>query len=193
MSTSTAPDGVRDIDLLLALFERPAAQRVYTESVTQAEHAMQCAGLAEAAQADDALIAAALLHDIGHLLTIEETEMATPPGTDRHHEAVGAAYLGRWFHSEVTRPVALHVAAKRYLCGTDARYGANLSPASVHSLQLQGGPMSRQQCNAFRSARGWVSAIELRCWDDKAKRPGATTLDFERYRPLLVGLLSRRR
>lgn len=193
MSASTAAGGVRDIGALLALFERPAAQRIYTESVTQAEHALQCAALAEANDAGDALIAAALLHDVGHLLTVEETEMATPPGTDRHHEAVGAAYLGRWFDSEVTRPVALHVAAKRYLCGTDARYGATLSPASVHSLQLQGGPMSRQQCDAFRSARGWVSAVELRRWDDEAKCPGAATPDFERYRPLLVGLLSRRR
>ena len=193
MTAYTVPSNGRDVGFLLALFERPAAQRIYTESVTQAEHALQCAALAEAADADDALIAAALLHDVGHLLTVEETEMATPPGIDRHHEAAGAAYLGHWFDSDVTRPVALHVAAKRFLCGTDPRYRATLSPASVHSLELQGGPMSRQQCDAFRSARGWVSAVELRRWDDEAKLAGATTPDFDRFRPLLEGLTNRRR
>lgn len=174
---------------LLELFERPLARSRYNESVTQLEHALQCAHLARLDGAADALIAAALLHDIGHLLTVEDEEGGHRPAEDRRHETAGALYLGRWFGPEVTRPVALHVAAKRYLCAVEAQYFAALSPGSVHSLALQGGPMSDAQCDAFRSANGWDGALALRRWDDRAKRPGATVPSLSSYHGLLAGLV----
>lgn len=135
------------------------------------------------------VVAAALLHDIGHLLTVEDEEGGHRPAEDRRHETAGALYLGRWFGPEVTRPVALHVAAKRYLCAVEAQYFAALSPGSVHSLALQGGPMSDAQCDAFRSANGWEGALALRRWDDRAKRPGATVPSLSSYHGLLAGLV----
>lgn len=170
---------------VLSLFDRSLARTRYSESITQLDHALQCAGLAVEAGADDALVAAALLHDIGHLLTVQDAVTGHRPIDDRVHESVGAVHLSRWFGAEVTRPVALHVAAKRYLCAVDDGYAASLSPASVHSLALQGGPMTPSQCAAFRSDPAAEAAVALRRWDDLAKVPGAEVAPLESYAALL--------
>jgi phosphonate degradation associated HDIG domain protein len=160
---------------------------VYGERVTQLEHALQCAALAEAEGASDALIAAALLHDYGHLFE-ERGDAAEREGIDRRHEAFGARKLRRWFGPDVTRPIALHVAAKRYLCAAEPAYQAALSPASILSLRLQGGPYTAAQRRRFERAPFASDAIRLRRWDDAGKAEGARAPTLDHYWPLLGGL-----
>ena len=133
------------IDDLLALFDR-LGDDTYGEDVTQNEHALQCAAIAEADGASEALIVAALLHDVGHLVHLDATgEVADAEVFDDEHEAVGARVLARIFGPEVTGPIALHVSAKRYRCATEPGYAEGLSPASVQSLAIQGGPLDAEE------------------------------------------------
>jgi len=164
------------IAALLALVASDAAEEMYDEAVSQRDHALQCADLAIADGVPDALVAAALFHDVGHLLIGEQRGPAGDDDRDHdhdHHEAAGARHLGPIFGPDVARPVALHVAAKRYLCAVDPAYHDALSPASVASLRRQGGPMSTAEAARFRRLPGWDSAVRLRRWDDQAKVPGA--------------------
>jgi gamma-butyrobetaine dioxygenase len=110
-------------------------------------------------------------------------------GTDNDHGERGAAWLARWFGPAVTEPVRLHVAAKRYLCATEPDYFALLSPASVYTLSLQGGPMAPAEAAAFASGPYAADAVAVRRWDDAAKDPAADVPGFAWYRPLLRGLL----
>ncbi len=143
----------------------------YDEAVTQTEHALQCAALAMSSQAEDATVVAALFHDIGHLLIPDERASQQ----DRHHETVASRFLARWFGPDVLKPIELHVAAKRYLCAVEPAYFNTLSPASVRSLQLQGGPMSEDEVAAFDELEFSEIAVDLRRWDDLAKTPNAPT------------------
>lgn len=140
------------------------------EAVTQTEHALQCAFLAEQTNANAALITASLLHDIGHFLE-PEFELSLEKGQDMQHEQLGEKFLEKWFEEEVTEPVKLHVAAKRYLCATNENYFEKLSPASVLSLKLQGGPMSDEEIAGFEQFKFYKQALRLRVWDDLAKDP----------------------
>lgn len=156
------------------------------EAVTQTQHALQCAALAEAENASDALVAASLLHDIGHLLD-PEFEDALDRGDDLFHEEIGEAFLEKWFADDVTQPVKLHVAAKRYLCATDPSYAEKLSPASTHTLELQGGPMSAEEVREFERNPFYKDAVKLRGWDDLAKDPDLTTPGIDHF----MGYVSR--
>lgn len=179
------------LDELLALFDAELATRRYVDGVNQRDHALQCAALAERAGSDDALVAAALLHDVGHLLTADQRGDDGAVSGDLHHEAIGARYLRRFFGPDVTGPVALHVAAKRYLCAVDDDYFAILSPGSVHSLELQGGPMTATEARDFEARPGWQAATDLRRWDDDAKVAGLGCPPLDHYLPLLGSLLER--
>jgi phosphonate degradation associated HDIG domain protein len=152
----------------------------YGENVSQLDHALQCAWLAQEEGADDHLIAAALLHDYGHLFE-GRGEAAERHGRDAQHEVHGARALRRWFGAEVTGPIALHVLAKRYLCAAEPSYEAALSPASVLSLNLQGGPLTPAQCRRFERSRFAVDAIRLRRWDDGGKTPGRVAPGLDQY------------
>lgn len=152
------------------------------EPVTALEHALQCAQLAEWAHADDALVAAALLHDLGHLLTPLDGDE-----DDDCHETVALPYLAA-FGPQVLEPIHLHVAAKRYLVATDARYLASLSPASARSLSLQGGPMTAEEVAQFEATPFAMDAVQLRRWDDLAKTPGQETPPLGYYLALLEDL-----
>lgn len=171
-------------DEIFSLFEQRGGAAYFGESVSQLEHALQTAQRAERDGATDALIAAALLHDIGHLLG-DLSEDIAEQGVDGWHEEVGAAWLERYFIEAVTEPIRLHVAAKRYLCGVDQDYEAGLSQASRQSLNLQGGPMSQDEIIEFESAPYAQEAVRLRRWDEAAKIAGAQTPSIQRYRPLL--------
>jgi gamma-butyrobetaine dioxygenase len=168
------------VEKLLALYEDLGRAQYGNEAVSQTEHALQCAALAEAEDADDALIAAALLHDVGHLLAKPATR-----DSDDMHERIGWGFLKANFGPGVSEPVRLHVEAKRYLCAVDAAYFGILSPASVHSLELQGGRHSSAEALDFEKVEFHKDAINLRRWDDRAKDPLAKTRPFANYAGML--------
>jgi phosphonate degradation associated HDIG domain protein len=170
-------------EILLAFAERGGDQ--YGERVSQLEHAVQCAELAEAAGASEALTAAALLHDYGHFFE-GRGDAAEAEGRDAKHEAHGAKLLSQWFPPEVTGPVALHVAAKRYLCAAEPGYFEGLSDASKLSLALQGGPFTTAQRMRFERSRFAEDTVKLRRWDDAAKVIGRDVRPVDRYASLLV-------
>jgi phosphonate degradation associated HDIG domain protein len=177
-----------DLDELFALYSSPVAHRMYDEDVTEVEHALQAAALARADDAPDQLVAAALLHDVGHLVSDDNATLEESLTEDFHHERVGARYLARWFGPEVTAPVALHVAAKRYLCATEDDYFEALSASSVRSLRLQGGPMSSAEVETFERRPHHRAATLVRRWDDRAKVADLAVADLSDYRSLLAGL-----
>lgn len=150
------------------LLERRADGLYGLHDVTQREHALQSAWLAERDGHPPALIAAALMHDIGHLVH-DLGENPAEEGIDDRHEELGNAWLAKHFGPAVSEPVRLHVAAKRYLCATEADYFGKLSPDSVLSLSLQGGPMSGEEVAAFEALPHHAAAVTLRRYDDEAK------------------------
>ncbi|MFG2846631.1 phosphonate degradation HD-domain oxygenase [Kitasatospora sp. NPDC048296] len=176
------------LDGIAELFAGEGAGEYLGEAVTMAEHMLQAAAAAEAAGAPDHLVAAALLHDIGHFQgALHGRDLMR--GQDNRHSHTGADWLARWFGPEVTEPVRLHVAAKRYLCAVEDGYRARLSEASEYTLQVQGGPMDEREAAAFAELPGAVDAVAVRRWDEQAKEAGASTPDFEHYRPLLAALM----
>jgi [1-hydroxy-2-(trimethylamino)ethyl]phosphonate dioxygenase len=177
------------VDEIFEAFDRCGADR-YGEDVTQLEHALQCAHLAAAEGASDSLIAAALLHDYGHFFE-GRGHAAEIDGVDAHHEAHGAALLRRWFGPQVTTPIALHVAAKRYLCAVEPGYEAALSEASRLSLKLQGGRFTPEQAQTFASAPFAGDAARLRRWDDAGKVVGALIPPLHAYADLLARVANR--
>lgn len=178
------------VDTILNLFRTHGQGLYFGEAVTETEHALQTANLARVAGADDELVAAALLHDVGHLLHGLPEDIAER-GIDARHEDGGAFWLERYFGPAVTVPVRLHVAAKRYLCAAEAGYLAGLSPASQRSLELQGGPFDAESARQFEQQPHAREAVALRRWDDTAKVPGLVVPDLEAYRPVLAAVLAR--
>lgn len=159
----------------------------YGEGVTQIDHALQCAALAEADGAAPSLVVAALLHDVGHLFEAE-ADVASFEVDDRH-QSTGADSLRGLFGEAVCGPIALHVAAKRYLCRVEAGYHAALSLASQSSLKLQGGPFDAAQAAAFERLPHWREAVTLRRYDDSGKRDETSNRAFADYLPQMRELL----
>jgi phosphonate degradation associated HDIG domain protein len=177
------------IDDIVCLFQTHGKSAYLGEPVSQEEHALQAAYLAEQQGALPHLIAAALLHDIGHLVHGLPENIADR-GIDGRHEVAGEAFLRTAFGPAVSEPVRLHVDAKRYLCSSDPGYLARLSPASVQSLRLQGGPFSPGESAEFENNPHFQDAVRLRRWDDEAKIPGLAVPGVEHYRPVMeVSLL----
>ena len=153
-----------------AAFAKRGAE-TYGEGVSQLQHAIQCAAFAERDGAPHSLIAAALLHDIGHLLH-DLPENVADNGIDTQHESTGSAWLSQYFGPEVSEPVRMHVAAKRFLASTQAGYFDELSDASKLSLRLQGGPLTPVQALAFQNEPFFEEAVRLRRWDEEGKIVG---------------------
>jgi phosphonate degradation associated HDIG domain protein len=172
------------VDHVLRLFQEQGDAAYLGEPVSQKEHALQAAWAAEQAGAGSSLIAAALLHDVGHLLH-DLPEDCALDGVDDVHEVRGAGWLGQHFSSDVVEPVRLHVSAKRFLCATDATYLGLLSEASLLSLQFQGGPFTPEEVSQFRLNPHAEAAVALRRFDDQAKIPGLPTPALEHFRPYL--------
>ena len=172
------------IAFIAGIFERRGAESYLGEAVTMAQHMLQGAVLAERDGAPEELVAAALLHDIGHY-TSEFGTLSLGDVRDNYHEAAGAAVLEPFFPTVITECVRLHVPAKRYLCATDAGYYGRLSEASKHTLSLQGGPMSEAEVAAFETNPYYREAVRVRIWDDDGKDPGMATPPFRYYVPLL--------
>lgn len=172
-------------DEVLKLFAKRGGAAYFGEPVSQLEHALQTAWLARQADSAPPLVVAALLHDIGHLLH-DLRENIADDGLDTHHEQAGYDWLLARFGTAVAEPVRLHVAAKRYLSRVEPEYHAKLSPASVQSLALQGGPFSEQEACAFARLPFYREAVQLRRWDDAAKRVGLSVAALDEYRGLLA-------
>jgi len=154
-------------------------------AINQRAHALQTAWLAEQAACDAALIAACLVHDIGHMVHDLGDDPAKD-GIDDKHEDLGQLWLARWFGPEVTEPVRLHVAAKRYLCAAEPDYYSKLSSDSVRSLALQGGPMSALELAAYRANPYAEAATTLRRFDERAKVRGLATPTVAHFLPYVV-------
>jgi phosphonate degradation associated HDIG domain protein len=171
-------------DELLAIYDRSGAELYFGEPVTVTEHCLQAAHFAQVAKAPEALVIAALLHDIGHLIEAVPDDIADWKA-DAQHELSGGRWLSARFGAEVSEPVRLHVPAKRYLCATDPAYFGKLSAASVVTLQLQGGPMSSAELAAFEAEPYHREALLVRRCDDQGKVSGLRTVAFAHYRALI--------
>jgi phosphonate degradation associated HDIG domain protein len=171
-------------DQIAALILRHADER-YGEEVTQLDHVLQAGQLAVMAGEADALVVAALLHDIGQFIDGAGT-LAETAGRDARHEDLGADFLARWFGPDVTEPVRLHVAAKRYLCATEPGYARALSGASRLSLTLQGGAMTPDECARFERGPWFDDAVRLRRIDDAAKRVGWAVPGLETHHDRII-------
>ena len=167
------------VEIIAELFSGPGGQAYLGEPVTIGVHMRQAGALAEAAGADSPLVAAALLHDIGHLRQ----------ETDARHGEAGARWLSQWFGEAVTEPVRLHVPAKRYLCATEPGYFGLLSAESVRTLARQGGPMTAEEAAAFEALPHAANAVAVRRWDDEAKDPAVTPPEFAHFAALLGALV----
>jgi phosphonate degradation associated HDIG domain protein len=176
------------VEEVVQLFRDRGSSMYGSERVTQLEHALQAATLAQTSNASDTLVAAALVHDIGHLVHDLPAD-APDQGIDDRHEELGDAWLEQHFVQALCEPVRLHVPAKRYLCTVEESYGKNLSPASVTSLKLQGGLMSHEEVAEFEAFDYHRDAVQLRRWDDEAKVAGLTTPPIESFRPQLQASL----
>ncbi len=173
-----------DIALLLT---GPGHRQYGREAVSQLDHALQCAHLAEQAGETPATVVAALLHDLGHLLVPAAAEHeARAPRHDDLHQYVALPFLRGVLPDAVLEPIRMHVDAKRYLCAVDADYWATLSPASQHSLELQGGPFGMMDCERFVAQPFVEEAIRLRRYDDMAKVPGHVTPPLQHYLDLMA-------
>jgi gamma-butyrobetaine dioxygenase len=170
---------VTGIEAIAELFAGPGARDYLGEPVTIGIHMRQAGALAEAAGAEPPLVAAALLHDIGHLRQ----------ESDSRHGDSGAQWLSLWFGAAVTEPVRLHVAAKRYLCASEPGYLGRLSAESVRTLALQGGPMTADQVAAFQALPFARDAVAVRRWDDEAKDHAVTPPEFSHFEALLKALV----
>ncbi|MDF1486581.1 HD domain-containing protein [Ramlibacter sp. H39-3-26] len=163
-----------------ALFAHKGAAQYSGEPVTQQEHALQCAMLAEQEGADDELVTAALLHDLGHMLN-DQGETPTLRGVDDLHQFHALPFLRGLFPERVLDAIRWHVDAKRYLCATRPDYWAGLSEDSRRSLVLQGGIFDEAQAHGFMDRPHAAEAVRLRRWDDAAKQPGLLTPPLAHY------------
>src|SRR5216683_5851950 len=178
------------VALITGLFEGPGARDYLGEAVSVAAHMLQAGALAEAAGASAPLAAAALLHDVGHLVGAMGSGVSPGKQSDNRHGDAGADWLAQWFPEAVTEPVRLHVAAKRYLCATEPDYFGRLSEESVRTLALQGGPMTAGQAAAFEALPFARDAVAVRRWDDEAKDPAVTPPPCSHFEALLGGLIT---
>ncbi len=172
------------VDTIVRLFEERGAGPYGEEVVTQLQHALQSAALAEEAQAGASLIAAALLHDIGHIMEEADTP-SRGDSLDDAHEYRAHGWLREHFGQRVAEPVRLHVLAKRYLCSVDEGYVRKLSPTSHQSFLDQGGPMNAEEREAFEAEPAYEDALTLRRWDDQAKDPNGEPPALAHFVPYL--------
>ena len=172
------------VPYIINLLQTKGADIQYgNEDVTQLEHALQCADLAEKHKLPHPTIVAALLHDIGHLL-YEDVD-PIHKGEDGHHENLGADYLSKFFKENVTLPIRAHVDSKRYLSKVEEGYYESLSEASKLSLKAQGGPFTEEEAEKFINKPFMKEAVEMRRFDDMAKVLNKKTPDLNHFRQYL--------
>jgi phosphonate degradation associated HDIG domain protein len=176
------------VEKIISLFEQNGDSEYGGEAVTQGEHALQAAHLAMEEGCSANVVVASLLHDVGHMLH-QLPDDAPEQGIDDLHEELGYRFLSKYFSEAVAEPVKLHVAAKRYLCTREPEYFGMLSEPSIVSLNLQGGPMSEVECQAFEQKTHYRDAVQLRRFDDLAKVPNMEVRPLAAYLTLIEGQL----
>lgn len=172
------------------IFERCGDEEYLGEPVTMAQHMLQGATIAEQNGQDEEIIVGALLHDIGHF-TSEFGTFSMEDTEDRFHEEAGAKVLEEFFPSVITDCVRYHVAAKRYLCAAKPEYFNRLSEASIHSLNLQGGPMSAEEVAEFEKNPNLKKIVQVRYLDEAGKRADMETPDFWHFAPMVQRIVDR--
>jgi len=172
------------VEEIIYLYENKGGREYQGEGVSQLEHALQSAHLAERAGASPELVCAALLHDIGHLLN-DRGETPTLRGVDDLHQYVALPFLRQVFPEAVLGKHRLHVDAKRYLCATRPEYYGRLSEDSKRSLELQGGVFSAADAERFIRQSCAADAVNVRLWDDAAKIAGAATPGLDHFEGVL--------
>ena len=178
------------VEFIGDIFARCGDEEYLGEPVTMAQHMLQGAAIAEKNKMEEEVIVAALLHDIGHF-TSEFGTFSMEDTEDRFHEEAGAKVLEEFFPSLVIDCVRHHVSAKRYLCATNPHYLKKLSEASVHSLNLQGGPMNEDEVSAFQQNPNLEKIIQVRYLDEAAKDPEMETPDYWHYAPMVQRVVDR--
>lgn len=172
------------VDFIGSIFEKRGDEEYLGEPVTMGQHMLQGATMAEKSREPDEIIIGTLLHDIGHF-TSEFGTFSMEDTEDRYHEDAGAAVLEQFFPKIITDCCRHHVAAKRYLCATDLGYFQKLSTASIHSLNLQGGPMSEAELKDFEKNPNLKKILKVRLYDDAGKIPDMITPSFWHFAPLV--------
>ena len=172
------------VDFIGSIFEKRGDEEYLGEPVTMGQHMLQGATMAEQSKEPDEIIIGTLLHDIGHF-TSEFGTFSMEDTEDRYHEDAGAAVLEQFFPKVITDCCRHHVAAKRYLCATDPEYFQKLSTASIHSLNLQGGPMSEAELKDFEKNPNLKKILKVRLYDDAGKIPDMITPSFWHFAPLV--------
>lgn len=172
------------VDFIGSIFEKRGDEEYLGEPVTMGQHMLQGATMAEKSREPDEIIIGTLLHDIGHF-TSEFGTFSMEDTEDRYHEDAGAAVLEQFFPKVITDCCRYHVAAKRYLCATDPEYFQKLSTASIHSLNLQGGPMSEAELKDFEKNPNLKQILKVRLYDDAGKIPDMITPSFWHFAPLV--------
>lgn len=168
------------LDELISIYDGRATGRYGLSQINQLAHAVQSGYHARNKGLPTSVVVAALLHDIGHMVH-DLGDHPAALGIDDKHEEIGAEWLQRYFGPDVTEPIRLHVAAKRYLCTVEADYFSKLSKDSIESLNLQGGTMSRVEIDEFEKEQFWSEAVALRRIDEIAKDPNAPTPKFVEF------------
>ena len=172
------------VDFIGSIFEKRGDEEYLGEPVTMGQHMLQGATMAEKSREPDEIIIGTLLHDIGHF-TSEFGTFSMEDTEDRYHEDAGAAVLEQFFPKIITDCCRHHVAAKRYLCATNPEYFQKLSTASIHSLNLQGGPMSEAELKDFEKNPNLKKILKVRLYDDAGKIPDMITPPFWHFAPLV--------
>ena len=172
------------VDFIGSIFEKRGDEEYLGEPVTMGQHMLQGATMAEKSREPNEIIIGTLLHDIGHF-TSEFGTFSMEDTEDRYHEDAGAAVLEQFFPKIITDCCRHHVAAKRYLCATDPEYFQKLSTASIHSLNLQGGPMSEAELKDFEKNPNLKKILKVRLYDDAGKIPDMITPSFWHFAPLV--------
>ncbi|UWQ85319.1 (R)-1-hydroxy-2-trimethylaminoethylphosphonate oxygenase [Leisingera caerulea] len=178
------------VEFIGGIFDRRGDEEYLGEPVTMAEHMLQGATIAERNGQPEEIIVGALLHDIGHF-TSEFGMFSMGDTEDRYHEEAGAEVLEQFFPSVITDCVRYHVAAKRYLCATKPEYFNRLSEASIHSLNLQGGPMDAEEVAEFEKNPNLKQIIAVRYLDEAGKRADMETPDYWHFAPMVQRMVDK--
>ena len=177
------------IEKIRSTFEERGSEQYGTESVTQLQHALQSGQLAEESGAPAPMVTAAMMHDIGHILSAALLPESCEDDLDDKHELVANGWIKQHFGPEVADPIRLHVIAKRYLCTKYPKYEIQLSPTSLKSYHDQGGPMKPEEMKQFENEPFYQEALELRKWDDQAKAKDKATPSLSHFIPAMESCL----